>query len=85
MRTVEQSALFWSRRLRGGLALKECGHRVDALGMTVQPDPTGLEWMSGEQWTCADCGSPIEAGAGTEKAFSICQPCYDAYVDNAGR
>lgn len=53
--------------------------------MPAQPDPMGVEWTSGDEGMCADCGSPIEANAGTDKAFSICQPCYDAYVDNAGR
>ena len=65
--------------------LKPGGLRVDVIGMTAQPDPTGTEWTSGGETTCSDCGSPIEMNAGTEKAFSICQPCYDAYVDNAGR
>jgi hypothetical protein len=66
-------------------ALKAGGLRVDAISMTGQPDPSGTEWTSGGQATCADCGSPIEMSAGMEKAYSICQPCYDAYVDNAGR
>jgi NMD protein affecting ribosome stability and mRNA decay len=53
--------------------------------MTAQPDPVGVERMSDDEWTCADCGSPIEANAEMDKAFSMCRPCYDAYVDNAGR
>jgi hypothetical protein len=66
-------------------ALKPGGLRVETIGMTAQPDPTGTELTSGGETACADCGSPIEMSAGMEKAFSICQSCYDAYVDNAGR
>jgi hypothetical protein len=66
-------------------ALKPGGLRVDAIAMTAQSNPAGTEWTNGGETTCADCGSPIEISPGMEKAFSICQPCYDAYVDNAGR
>ncbi len=66
-------------------ALKAGWRGADAIGMTTEPDPTAIEWTGSSESTCADCGSPIEMNAGTEKAFAICQPCYDAYVDNAGR
>lgn len=74
-----------TKREGTGPALKATGLPVDAIGMTTQPDSTGTEWTEGGQATCADCGSPIQMDAGTEKAFAVCQPCYDAYVDNAGR
>jgi hypothetical protein len=35
--------------------------------------------------SCPDCGSRIEPNPEGEKPFAICRPCYDAYVENAGR
>jgi hypothetical protein len=55
------------------------------LGMAVQPEPMGAEWIRGTDRECPDCGRPIEANKVTEPLYAICRSCYDAYVDNAGR
>jgi hypothetical protein len=51
--------------------------------MSARPEPS--EWLDDSERTCPDCGGPIEANTATEKPYLICRPCYDAYVDNAGR
>ncbi len=49
--------------------------------MTAQPEPIDGLWVNDVDRLCPECGGPIEDGP----TFRICQGCYDAYVDNAGR
>jgi hypothetical protein len=56
---------------------------VDATGMTAPPEGLESTGMDDAVRPCADCGRPIEAGAG--ESYRLCRACYDAYVDNAGR
>jgi hypothetical protein len=51
--------------------------------MSAQPEPMEVERATRTSRPCPDCGGPMEADA--EEWFRICRPCYDAYVDNAGR
>jgi hypothetical protein len=50
--------------------------------MAAGPESLESEQDGGATRACPDCGSPM---ALTEASYRICQGCYDAYVDNAGR
>jgi hypothetical protein len=54
---------------------------VDALPMATEYRES--EQRVGAARSCPDCGRPM--GEGTDASYRICQDCYDAYVDNAGR
>ena len=51
--------------------------------MAARPEYVETEQGDGVDRACPDCGSPM--GAAAEPGHRICQGCYDAYVDNAGR
>jgi hypothetical protein len=51
--------------------------------MAARPEYLESEQGEGAPRVCPDCGSPM--GTATEASHRICQGCYDAYVDNAGR
>jgi len=53
--------------------------------MAVQPGPTETMWIHGGERTCPECGGPIEVGVDPARPFRLCRPCYDAYVEHAGR
>jgi len=65
--------------------LKASLRPADAVGMSAQPEPMGVEQIGGAEAACPDCGGPIGTEAVTDNPFFICRSCYDAYVDNAGR
>ncbi len=63
--------------------LKPCRRGADALPMAARPEYLETEQGNGVVRGCPDCGGPM--GAAAEAGHRICQGCYDAYVDNAGR
>ena len=65
------------------VGLKSGDRSVDALAMAARPEYVGSQQRAGTSRRCPDCGSPMEPGA--DDSYRICQACYDAYVDNAGR
>ncbi len=49
--------------------------------MSASQEWLDVQPVEGGARPCPDCGSPFEAA----ESHRICQACYDAYVDNAGR
>ncbi len=50
--------------------------------MAARPEYLESEQGQPGNRSCPDCGTPMEPA---EAGHRICQGCYDAYVDNAGR
>jgi len=51
--------------------------------MATRPEYLEPEQGEGVVRHCPDCGSAMEPEA--DASYRICQGCYDAYVDHAGR
>lgn len=68
-------------RARAPSSLKPDGWLADAVGMSATPEWLEAQSIDGGRRQCPDCGAPFEAA----ESYRICQACYDAYVDNAGR
>ncbi len=63
--------------------LKAGDRSVDALCMEARPEYGESGQRIAAARRCPDCGGRMEPGV--DASFRICQDCYDAYVDNAGR
>jgi hypothetical protein len=50
--------------------------------MAARPEYFETEQGEGLR-SCPDCGVSMEPG--TDPSYRICQGCYDAYVEHAGR